>query len=546
MASQRIAESPFPGLPSNGGKFLSPHLRCGLTVYPLLDKHPFAFRRGAGLRKMGWTPDAEGSLISLSWDKHMGQAAGRWSVDIKPKALGIDFAGLDVLDGDWVDVAVLRNGIQIPVCRGVVDTVRTKISVVNGATAPVVTITGRDHGAFAEFPVTWNSLWAKSLSTFVTGFMTQRLNWLPGGNPALVFQALVNGYLSGANTGAGQWELPKSLTDVLGAARRIDLTEVLGEAAFAEALGDNPISNLSQALKVLTFNYARGQKGLRGALLNESLWTSGDQTLHQTLSSWVNPLLNEWWYDLLMPPSFTPPNGLQAFLSPQLAVFQSRVGEAQVVTTQREKFGTMAAIIRERPFMTRAAGADSMWSSLPTWRIPTWMILDSDLGIGGDERHNLFELLVDIGISPQGEQAAQGAPRWLSEDIRLRGLRPYTVSTPYIAGGEQGAWQTERDEWLSVLQDWWGPSPYLRQGTITLKTLLPEIRIGQRVILDPGDLEQAEQFYVEGVNLSYSGPAQSSGASGTTTLILSRGYRGDDASLLKATTELSNRYTAVF
>jgi hypothetical protein len=173
-------------------------------------------------------------------------------------------------------------------------------------------------------------------------------------------------------------------------------------------------------------------------------------------------------------------------------------------------------------------------------------LIDSDLGIGGHDRYNVFDIYADVGIAPAREQAPAAKPLWLRSDIRQRGLRAYVETTRYITDKGEGSWQAERSVWAKLLQDWWGPNPYLRQGTITINTLLPEIRIGQRILLDPGDPQQVEQFYVEGTSLSYRGPDQSSGAGGTTTLHVTRGFRGDDQQLLKAVTALSGKYEETF
>jgi hypothetical protein len=543
MAAQRVPELEFSGLHNNGTKFLSPNLRAGLTIYPLQDDHAFAPRRGAGARRIDWLKESPATVMSLSWDKQMGQPAGQWSATIKPKQTGIQFRDLEVLDGDWVDVSVLRNGIRIPVCRGVVDSVRESVGVVSGATATTYTITGRDHGAFFDYPVTWSSLWARAMDDTVHGFMTTRLDWKQGGRPDQIFAALIHSYFLGGDNGGGQWEIPQSLTETIPRNSLVPPRLPSTIAAFGPT-HEELHARLSEALKVVTFNAFSGfgaPKGLRGALFNKGLWRTGDQTLHQTLAKWVNPLLNEWWCDLLLPQAFTPKNGLHAFLSTQSELFQSRKGVEQAITAAPEDFGTMAAIIRERPFMNRDAGLDSMWSNLPTWTIPTWLVANSNLGLGGATRKNLFELLADVGFAPHSEHPAFGQSQWLRSDVKQRGLRPYSETTNYIAGTE-GGWQHERLIWLSLLQDWWGPSPYLREGTITVNTLLPEIRIGQRVLLDPGDPKQVEQFYVEGVSMAYTGPTRDAGAGGTTTLIVGRGFRGDDKALFSGISELSSRY----
>jgi hypothetical protein len=247
-----------------------------------------------------------------------------------------------------------------------------------------------------------------------------------------------------------------------------------------------------------------------------------------------------------MPQAFMPPNGLHKFLSSQTDQFRERSG-GQVPHAESEEFGTMAAFCRERPFPTGELGSDSMWFHLPTWKVPDWLLLQSDLGYGGASRFNLFELLASFGV-PQAEQAAYARPRWHREDIERRGLRPYSETTKYVAQGRggMGQWYAERDTWLDILRDWHGPNPYLRQGRLAAKVLLPEIRVGQRLIVDAGDPSDSEQFYVEGVSGNWRAPTQTAGASGMTTFTVTRGYVGSDSQLLASTEKMTDVYKRLF
>jgi hypothetical protein len=559
----------FSGLNNEGRKFISPHLRVGMTIYPLWTPKPFRFagERSSAARRIDWYPDqTEASILSFQWSKQMGQPSGQWTAVIKAKTQGygtllhqvtqstMNFDDQAVVDGDWVDIAVLRNGIRIPLCRGVIDSVRKSTISAGGATVVTYTLTGRDHGAFFEYPITWNSIWARTLNETVSGLFTERVKGRVGGRPDELFKALIDGTFQGAVTAgvpSGQWKLPPSLFDRLGQSS----------------------ARLHDILKIVSFSAIKGETGLRGAYYNEpQLWTVGEQSLHQTLSQWVNPVLNEWWYDLLPPRNFMPPHGLDGFLDvapvtvvepltdPALieesqAAFQASLvprtvspGYKQTLTSENEQFGTIAAIIRERPFPTLAQGRNAMWYGLPTWYVPTWLIQNSDLGRGGQERFNLFELLADFGLGSQSEQATVARPMWHREDIEQHGLRSYSQSVRFFAqdGKGIGDWLDERNRWLNILRDWFAPNPYLRQGHVTVKTMLPEIRIGQRLILDHDDPKQQEQFYIEGVNLQYQAPSQGAGATGSTTLVLTRGFRGQDQDLISATSEISDVYKDVF
>lgn len=545
-AHRRMPSLEFPGLVNAHDRpFVAPHTRVRLRTYPLNDDHPFLLRdRGAGERVMDWTESSEASVIALDWGKTMGQAAGTWSVKLKPKHEGLRLDRHAIIDGDWADITALRNGVPIPVMRGVVDSVRERKYSVRGATGFEYTISGRDHGAFFEYPITWNSIWARTLSETVAGLFTSRVKGRVGGRPDELFAALIQGtFAAGADTvgvPSGQWTVPESIKD------RLPL--VTAPTGTDNILVGTTASQLIDILNVFTFNAAQDIEGLRGAYYNEpQLWTVGEQDLHATLMQWVNPLLNEFWYDLLMPRAFMPPNGLNKFLSAQDDRFRQRV-EGQEPTAEKEEFGTLAAFCRERPFPTVAQGNDSMWFNLPTWRIPNWLLQVQELGNGGQERFNVFELLADFGLGPQQEQAAFSRPRWHKEDIERRGLRAYSQTTRYFAQEKGGPeqWFEERDNWVSILRDWFAPNPYLRNGTINVKCLLPEIRIGQRLVVDPGAKNQEEQFYVEGVAGSWRAATQSTGEASSQQFTVTRGFTGTDEELVSAVNRLPDIYREVF
>jgi hypothetical protein len=553
----------FPGLSNRGQAFISPHLRVGMTFYPqkISADNLFVPKRGTKSRELDWQPrTTEGSIVSFQWSKRMGQPAGQWTAVVKqkrihdsagPKREGVRFDRQEVSDGDWCDVAIQRNGLIIPLCRGVLDGVRGRKSSAGGATTVIYTLSGRDHGAFFTYPITWNNIWAQTLRELVAGLFTSRIQGKVGGRPDEMFKALIDGTFKGgekSSVPSGQWLLPESLRDTTGLRNK-----------------------LSDLLTIVPFNALKGSDlGLRGAYYNEpQLWTVGEQNLHQTLSQWTNPLLNEYWYDLLPPDAYMPKHGLNGFLKQKtiirsgklpsrpedLFVEDDQIGAGEVVTTTQSMtsdgprdFGDIAAIIREKPFPTKAAKQDSMWFSLPTWVIPTWLCEDIDLGRSGDQRFNLFELLADFGLGSQQEQAAFSQPQWDREDIARHGLRALSQNTRFFSNDSAGlgAWFEERSEWLQLLVDWYAPNPYLLQGSIAVKTLLPEVRIGHRVILTNGNPTEDIQLYVEGVDLTYQSPAQTSGAAGSTSLIVTRGFQGSDEELIDATTKLSDLHKEVF
>lgn len=536
----------FPGLRTAGSSdFTSPHYRTEVRIYPSRDRNPFASSRPLqAILFGGLSAQSQGEVIELTWDKHMGSASGQWSMKIRPNhasAFDLAFGEGVIVDGDWVDIRLIRNNVSIPICVGIVDTITRERMSAEGTTVVAYQITGRDHGAFFEYPITWASLFAQGLDELTNGLFASRIEGRVGGSPDELFRAIVEGtFKKGVgDTGGAQWELPPSLAQAI-------------KGTNADTARSGRAQALIDILKIISFSgdpVASGKSAarkLRGYFANElSLWSVGEQTLHQTVMQWGNPLLNEIWYDLILPPHLVPPNQLAGYLPSATNAFDSGLrpegqdpqGRAGILQ------GQLGAFIRERPFPTNRNGKDSLWFGLPTWQVPEWIVLSSTVTRTGHERYNVFELLADIGVGVTTEQPAFYAPLISREDIRARGLRSYQETTRYLAdNGQLPDLANQRAEWLGIMRDWFGPNPHLFSGTATIKLLLPEIRLGQRIILEDHHAQRTEQYYVEGVSVRFQGPAQNRGAGGTTQLVLTRGFRGDDNELLSSLKGLPDYY----
>jgi hypothetical protein len=529
----------FAGLYNGGRRLVSALYQVEANVWPLAGISLDGFRPTRNADKLTFTGEPQnvwGAILELHYEKQLGQPSAHWSMTIKEEKIGLRDA---VVDGDWIDIQLIRNGVRIPICRGVVDTWRES-TVGSGATVRTWRMTGRDHGAFFEYPITWTSIWAQTLGEVVQGLATERFRGQIGGRPDEMLRLFIDAVF-GSGKISSQWRIPKALGDYTG---------ITG--------------GIYELLKTVAFNAAPSLEGLRGAYYNEPLlWATGGQTFWQALQQWVNPLLNEIYCDLLLPGSLVPQHGLNRFLASPIEYGEVSIplptSEISIPTArpsavkdslaaENQKWGTPAILIRERPFFQTINGqADSMWSALPTWYIPTWIIQSSDLGVGGDERYNLFELRADIGFGPTQEQAPQAKPVFHKADIEAHGLRAWQQSTPYLAqfNAGPGAWIRERSTWQRIFVDWYGCAPYLRQGSVQIRAGLPEIHIGQRAILDGGESAR-EQFYVEGTSLQWHAATKTEAASATTGLILTHGFSGDDDAYFAAVKAHSALFTEAF
>jgi len=466
-------------------KIVTPSYRAGIHLFPFANDPVFT-RRRSDTRYLTWEESTEGSVLQLNWSKRMGQPSASWNAQVKlgRKATLNPMAG-DVLDGDWADLWILRNGVPFGLTRGVVDTVRESKTSSGGATVRTLALTGRDHGAMFENIIAWNQIFAQSLSELTQGPMTKAVKHNVGGTPDFVFQLLTEAVFSqGTSQIRSAWALPPSLKSLSGR------------------------STYGQALDIRT-------EELRGALFNVNLWTTAGQTLHQTLGQWCNPLLNEWRYDVDNAP-----------------------GKDRIV---------MTASIRERPFVNTDDGRSSPWFGLTTWTIPDWLVQNSDLGRSGHERFTIFELVADWQFGTPGEQTALAAPIWSAEDVTQYGIRPYLESTIYVAEGAAGRWVNMRREWQRLLADWYAINPYLLSGSITFGCMLPEIQIGSRIVIDTGNPQTSFQGYVEGVDHGFAWAGDGgSGPRTSTTLTVTRGWIGTDADLLQAVDDVSARFVEKF
>lgn len=569
----------YLGLDNKGVPRVSQHVRVRMTIYPLdilfgskkviqtkgyvgaegpvqeerviaTSEDWFLEKRDPGKKMVfDWTSESDAGLMLFDYNKQMGQPSGTWMAVIKEKP-GKDLGLKEgrITDGDWCDVTILRNGVEIPLCRGVIDSVREQTASSGGATVRTWQLAGKDHGAFFEYPITYQNIWAQTLGELVAGLFTARVKGKIGGRPDEMFQILIDATFSMGKL-SGQWELPSCLGDTVGGKKRLhELLDIVTYSAEKLALG----------AAGLTPN----PPGLRGAYYNEpQLWTAGGQTLHQTLMQWCNPLLNEVYYDLIPPVGFTPANGTGGWVLPLEEDTEVEIKErenllggtltaAGPAAPLGGTFGTIAAFIRERPFPSTIMGNDSLWFDLPEWKIPRWAVQTTDLGRGGHERYNLFELLADLGsMGTTTEQPPICPPSWNKMDIRQRGLRVFSQTTRYLAQLKQGMgdWHRERETWQDLLRDWHAPAPYLRQGTVPVKLLLPEIRLGQKLVIDEGGAEEDnERLYVEGVHLRYMGPQGSKKPpTGVSTFILTHGFRGTDKKYLDSVKNIAADFTRV-
>lgn len=469
-----------------------PYYRVGIHVYPHSNDPVFTNRKSK-IRKLNWVKDeTEGSVFSWNWSKQLGQTAGSWTASIKQgRESTLNVMDGDIIDGDWADVIVNRNGVEFPICRGVIDSARQSTGSSGGATTRTITLAGRDHGALFEHIIAWNNIYIQTFGELSFGLHAKRIEGEPGGDPSTMFERLIRStFALGTDANRSAWQLPPALTTVTGSKHFID---------------ELSIFNNSQT---------------RGYWMNEQqLWAGSGQTLHQTISEWCNPLLNEWFYDI----------------------------ELQGDSISKDRLNIFAEI-REKPFVNTTEKLDSpFFTDIDHVKIPSWLIESTDLGRAGYERFNIFEISANQHYLKGQETTAMTPVIYSKEQIRKYGLRPKSDETKYIAQGGDGNWEIERRLWQKLVTDWYAPNPYFLSGTIVIGCMIPEIKIGSRFTIDTGNPKTSPTFYVEGVEHTFQWAMnETMGPKTNTRLMVTRGFVGTDQEYLNAVTAISSAFVDEF
>jgi hypothetical protein len=214
--------------------------------------------------------------------------------------------------------------------------------------------------------------------------------------------------------------------------------------------------------------------------------------------------------------------------------------------------------LRERKFPTFLEGS-AKYAQLTTWKLPRNVVRARQVAKGGAaSRFNYWllypqgfgsfslEAFVQQGIGKAGQLGVN--PIFDEMSIRKHGLRRWVQTTPFIPwsarADEDAGWRLGLNgsmpatlatlvlsEWITKIHDWYSIAPKQLSGKITTTRVLPEVRIGHRVV------EETENgnitYYVEGVDHTWQYPG-----TGQTNITVTRGEY--DTSLL-----LAEQYTGV-
>ena len=477
---------------STGREGFQGSLTSGVEAAFYLQDDPVMGRRPArvtlsGLRE-GELKDGKArvGIVSMQTSKALGNA-GTWSMVVKSTE---DLRQL-ISDDDWVDLSFLRHGLKHHTMRGLVDEVRLLRGSSGGATTRIYRLSGRDFQKVFELTPIWFNRWtaenvvgALSYKMFVERAVEQ--------DPPDVVERILLGFLEQlGNLGRSNWVLPDACPNG-GGRPFVDVVNT-NTAGYSRDTTVNP------ARKALAVNFMDPQGAGVWGLARE----------------WADPQFAELWTDTV------PPAGAPA---------GDEWTEAHPETAQ------LVVFYRDVPFPTTKLGKSSPWFSLPTVEVHAQDVDEYDVGKSGHERFNAV-FVGQVGYQEWGQYLADlTAPYWQVDDVQQRGLRRLDYQTRYYSpgGGPLGMAEFQRER----LGDWFALNPYLLQGSVSIRSGRPQVRVGSRLRLRGKTPQEQETFYVETVSNSWG-----FGTDVTTNCGVTRGWIGTDDSYLSVLRIAADRFS---
>lgn len=463
--------------------------------------------KGKGLTfEEDFTLDSASMVSNLSWTKSLGPASGNFSIDVKTRKPDVFLKGL--MDDDWLDIVFTQHNRKYHVCRGLIDTIRENRGVNNGATEKTITITGRDFGKVWE-----------STAIFFNIFIG-----LGVGGGSIINRFASNDSIYG--------NVERTINAFLFA-----FLQELGESERANARWAMPpgmpgISSRNPAIKFFRdcvlynsdfYTDQPKRRAFHPGFIDPELW--GSNTLWDFAKEWSDPFFCELFTDIV-----NSTTNLQPGADGQLLPDQSSMG----------------VFVRDKPFLSSVTKdkngntldmLQSPWFSLPLFTVVRQECGNDNLGRGGEERFNTIFVKNAATAEYSDNNIEISKPLWYPDDVVKRGIRRLDVTSNYHqADSDNLSMITTQRE---LLRDWYGLNPYFINGTLPLIHLRPDIRIGSRLRI-PGrasDGDEDETYYIEGLTHQWSL------GNGKTSLTLTRGWQGNDRSLIQAVSRLKSLYT---
>jgi hypothetical protein len=475
-------------------------------------------RVGAVIYRHGKDPiyiAPEGPLMvtSCAYNKALGGAAsGQWSITFKASRRFDVYREIDV--DDWCVWWWEINGHRYHGAFGPIGMVQEGDSSSGGATVVEHTISGSDFGRLIDRTKVWFDDFSEYENNVGGKAIGSRMDFTPTGSPDQVIEAVLDAFLGQDGIIGGAWRMPRGMGwigDFFSLGLRIVAQSTLRKAQ-PRVIGQDAItSTLANGTKV---KYGRDQI-LRGEVAGPELVFFQPQPgtmLTPHLNGFSNDLLNELYFDSLTEKE-TADSAAAAPENPVPAVFA-----------------------RERPFINTFDGAKSPWFSLPTISMRREDgVLVRARSRSADERVNCILLYAsNLGFT-QMDQYALNPPAYIREEVARYGFCVFERQTSFAGVGETSLgipWGEELTKWVKLLASWYGLNHRWRSGNVTIAGIVPDARVGRRLLIDDESPETREQFYVENVAHQWT-----FGSHGSTSLGVTRGFRGTDQDLVSEVAE---------
>lgn len=465
-------------------------------------------------------------ILSVQTNKSIDGSPGTWEVTIKGSRMVPGTVESGSWDGifapnDWVLIAIedaAQAGRVWPIMLGLIDNIRSGFATADGARTRTWTLSGRDLTKCATDTQITSAVYTAFDPVLAAGAsyrLADALDRANGtiGNPSKLVPSVLS-FLMGAEVrleGVSFWRVPRNLNGLFtgGAAPSVNqrqFTDVLDVTAYV-------VPGLPGKIAV------NGNFGAENGIGNQ-VW--------DTLKTYANGPLNEMFIDFL-------PNAENNARSP-LSYFSE--------TGNLDDF-VPALVLRERPFPSLPGGVPHRGANSDPWtKLPTTTMLTRDLEsvdlAQGVENYNFFlmqsgniqlprNLFLEQSENPEDPLFA-GVPAINRDSIQIHGLQRLELSTNFIGSrGDQD--RSEFFGWTRLLRDWYGPSIEFYSGSVVSATILPGVRVGERLII--ADLLGAEggdvEFYVEGV--AHALTVVNGASQHRTTLTVTRGHQNPVAAV---------------
>lgn len=455
--------------------------------------------KGSGVSFDGPIVPYDGVVSSVSWTKTLG-GTGNFSIEIKTRNPDLFLRGLN--DDDWVDITFTQHDKKFHTVRGLIDTIREPKTVNQGATVKTIVISGRDFGKVWDTTPIFFNMWigeGVGGGSVINRFASNDAIF---GNVAKTVKAFLFAFLQelGENANA-RWAIPSGVPGITSSSSNIKF--------------------FRDCVKYISNKYTDqpNRTAFHPGFLDPEVWT--DSHLWDLVKEWSDPSFCELYMDLVNSSGNQP-------------------GEGEELLPDQS---SMAVIVRDKPFLSSVAldskgvlvpMVSSPWFGLPLYTVRRQEIGNDNVGRGGEERFNAYFVKNAATNEFSGPNIDLTKPLWFPSDIARRGIRRMNVTSNYHETNSDN--NSMIDMQRKLLRDWYGLNPYFNNGSLSLGHFRPDIRIGSRIRIPGNSPDECETYYLEGLTQQWSL------GSGRTSLTVTRGWKGNDRSLIKAVRELEGRY----